>query len=180
MEKMSYSTCDYRGCSVCHAELPDVKAFWGSGAYTFCPIFANEKPAEPIRINIQNIQKLADKMTELCGFSDGIDCRELDGKNIFERGRFFSLRGRKMIEREHNRCHWNAGNLFLYDNALKVCTGYAIVNGNKFWHSHSWCYNPKSNQLIETTYLFDAYFGYVMSDEEAFEYCKQLGLNTNK
>ncbi|MDR6218319.1 hypothetical protein [Deinococcus soli (ex Cha et al. 2016)] len=66
-------------------------------------------------------------------------------------------------------CHHNAATLFVHhcddDRArLDLMTGYALHGGS--WHRHSWLTEQQSGTLVETTYLFGAYYGVRLSSAE--------------
>lgn len=47
----------------------------------------------------------------------------------------------------------------------KPVTGYALSPVDNIWHRHSWLIDD-SNNIIETTYKWDKYFGVVLTQEQ--------------
>lgn len=80
---------------------------------------------------------------------------------LIKDGRPFSLDKRKKVKGEVNRCHDNTARLFL-EKDIGIATGYAL-NKNR-WIQHSWGFDGK--RVVETTCLFDAYYGVVLSGLE--------------
>lgn len=78
------------------------------------------------------------------------------------------------------QCHANSCELYeinkerpTYKDTLKLMTGYAL-SADGMWVQHTWLYDideEHGNAVIETTVERVAYFGFIMSDEEAEEFC---------
>lgn len=101
-----------------------------------------------------------------------------DIENILTRGILFPTNktGRiKLMKGEPCRCHANSCNLWRQNKDNKeadihICTGYALsLDG--VWRQHSWLVYIDTNvnrpKIIETTAKRIAYFGFIMTDEEA-------------
>jgi hypothetical protein len=78
--------------------------------------------------------------------------------SLITSGSEFSLDKRKKTRGETNRCHTNVARLFFKKN-MNIATGYALADDR--WIQHSWGYDGK--KIFETTCLFDAYYGVVLS-----------------
>jgi len=59
------------------------------------------------------------------------------------------------------RCHDNSIWLQEANPHLHVCTGYALSNDG-IWRSHSWCFEPQTYRIIETTEKRVAYHGAIL------------------
>jgi hypothetical protein len=59
------------------------------------------------------------------------------------------------------RCHDNSILLQAANPHLHVCTGYALSNDG-IWRSHSWCFEPHTYRIVETTMKRVAYHGAVI------------------
>jgi hypothetical protein len=62
-----------------------------------------------------------------------------------------------------NRCHSNSAFLSEVKKSYRVVTGYALSKDGT-WYQHSWLTNGKN--IIETTYIFDVYYGYELKGLE--------------
>jgi hypothetical protein len=61
-------------------------------------------------------------------------------------------------------CHRNSAEVWAQDvQGYRLCYGYALADGR--WIEHSWVLDEE--HLIETTYRMEAYFGLVLTPEEA-------------
>ena len=78
---------------------------------------------------------------------------------LIKDGQSFSLDKRKKTSGEVNHCHANAARLFLKKKNVSIVTGYTL--NSEVWIQHSWGYDGK--KIIETTSLFDAYYGVILS-----------------
>lgn len=63
------------------------------------------------------------------------------------------------------RCHQNALYLWEANRGLDACTGYALSKDG-IWRSHSWCFDQRRYQIIETTQKRVAYHGAFLSRQE--------------
>lgn len=96
---------------------------------------------------------------------------EEDAEKIKTRGQYFPGGKENVLMRKGVpcQCHYNSSRLWARHRNYKLCTGYALSydsDGIKLWRQHSWCINAKG-QIVETTSLREAYFGFVMTQEEA-------------
>jgi hypothetical protein len=63
-----------------------------------------------------------------------------------------------------HECHQNSAVIWAQDvTGYKLCCGYALADGH--WIEHSWVLD--ADNLIETTYRMQAYFGLALTPEEA-------------
>lgn len=73
-----------------------------------------------------------------------------------------------------SQCHRNACDFWEINHNkmdVHIATGYALTEDG-MWRQHSWLVHvmPKFVRIIETTVRRIAYFGYVMTDEEAWQF----------
>lgn len=99
---------------------------------------------------------------------------EEDMKAILDRGRFFGGRSR-MMKGKPSQCHRNSCELWRLnheDHNVQICTGYALSEDG-MWRQHSWLLLQDMNNqetVIETTKKRKAYFGFVMTEDEALDF----------
>jgi len=70
----------------------------------------------------------------------------------------------KVRKMARSRCHDNACALAQKVKKLLWVTGYALSNDG-VWRHHSWCWDTKKEQIVETTEPRVAYFGVPIADE---------------
>ena len=90
-------------------------------------------------------------------------------KDIIERGQLWYGDNAIMKRGLPSRCHYNSAKIWETDKEkYRVATGYAL-SPDGMWRQHSWVIEvgPKENRIIETTEFRVAYFGMVLTDEEA-------------
>lgn len=92
-----------------------------------------------------------------------------DLTKIIKRGTMTSGSAARIITGKPVNCHGNAATLWL-DGVGRICTGYALSRDG-LWRQHSWGLLP-NQQIIETTVQRDAYFGFVLDDEESRDFVK--------
>lgn len=116
---------------------------------------------------------LKDKLLSFCGNAACIIEPEEDFQNIMNYGQFWFGKSAKMKKGARSQCHRNSCELWKNNRHLiRICTGYALSEDG-IWRVHSWLIRPMpaSNQIIETTVKRVAYFGFVMDDTVAEEFC---------
>ena len=121
------------------------------------------------------IWTLRDKLLSFGGFDACLPIVEEDINEILQRGQFWYGDKSKLMRGEPNRCHSNSCNLWEQNRNLHevaIATGYALSEDG-MWRQHSWLMHRKARSVtvIETTALRVAYFGFVMTDEEAEKFC---------
>lgn len=99
---------------------------------------------------------------------------EEDAQNIQSKGQYFPGGKENVVMRKGApcQCHYNSSRLWKRHKYYKICTGYALSHDNDglhVWRQHSWCINARGN-VVETTELRVAYFGFIMSHEEAEQF----------
>lgn len=103
---------------------------------------------------------------------------EEDMAAILSRGRFWNGKS-KMMRGHPSQCHANVCNLYEQNkdgHRVYICTGYALSDDG-MWRQHSWLLqeydtNTQHRQrIIETTEKRVAYFGFIMTADEAEEFC---------
>ena len=97
-----------------------------------------------------------------------------DLSSLLKRGQFWYGDKIKMELGEACQCHANSYELWLEEKDHKdihIATGYALTEDG-MWRQHSWLIyvKPRSRVIIETTVKRIAYFGFVLSKEEAEEF----------
>lgn len=105
-------------------------------------------------------------LLEIGGWSVCIH-HEPDLPKILTRGRKFPGKSRT-VRGEDSQCHSNVGNLYENNKNFQICTGYGLTRDG-MWRQHSW--GLVQNTVIETTEKRIAYFGFVLTEEEAGEFC---------
>lgn len=97
--------------------------------------------------------------------------KETHLSSLVKNGRGFGPAKRKKTKGEVNGCHANVARLFM-KKGIDIATGYAL-NGDR-WIQHSWGWD--GNRIVETTCLFDAYYGIILSGIEISKFVVgQLG-----
>jgi hypothetical protein len=69
-----------------------------------------------------------------------------------------------------SECHRNASRHFRRDPArFRIVSGFALTwdHGVGCWHPHSWVWDSRKNEIIETTLSRDLYYGAELNDAEA-------------
>ena len=119
--------------------------------------------------------KLRDKILTFGGYEACIQYQEPDIHEILTRGQFW-YGDKYMFKRgQPIQCHRNSCNLWKANrdnHEIAIATGYALSKDG-MWRQHSWLIlrKPRSVNVIETTEPRVAYFGFVMTDDEAQEFC---------
>jgi len=121
--------------------------------------------------------ELIKKLLSFGGYEACVEYQDADAKNLLERGQLWYGDHAILIKGAPNQCHRNACNLWLGNcttHEVAVATGYALSNDG-LWRQHSWLLQRKSRsvQVIETTMKRIAYFGYVMTEAEAKQFCSE-------
>lgn len=98
---------------------------------------------------------------------------EEDLDKLLAKGEFFKKKVTK-VKMQPSKCHANSacfwGNYTKEHgtSSLKIVTGWALYDGT--WTQHSWLYEPSKDRIIETTLDWEAYFGFILDDNEAYEF----------
>lgn len=92
---------------------------------------------------------------------------EEDIDKILNRGGLLYGENISFIKGRPSQCHENSS-LIWNDNKslIQIMTGYALSEDG-MWRQHSWCIYKSDGQIIETTENRLAYFGFILTDEEA-------------
>lgn len=101
-----------------------------------------------------------------------MDATEEDIDDILEYGQFWIGYSAKKMIGAPSQCHRNTCELWeLNKDKMKICTGYALSDDG-MWRQHSWgiVKTPRSIKIIETTKERVAYYGFIMTDEQAKEF----------
>jgi hypothetical protein len=94
---------------------------------------------------------------------------ELRVLQLLKYGRVFEGVKIKVKKGKPNKCHENASRLWAESEHLQLVRGYAL-HDDGLWRQHSWTFDPKTGEIIETTEPATKYFGVVFSDVQAFQY----------
>ena len=121
------------------------------------------------------------KLLTFGGFEVCMPFVEEDAKKILERGQLWYGDKCIMMKGEPSHCHSNAAYLWQankdraldgpYRQQVAIATGYALSKDG-MWRQHSWVMLRKSRsvQVVETTARRIAYFGFVLTEDEAEEF----------
>ena len=129
---------------------------------------------EFIRKSIQ----LRDLLISFCDGSEAcVDLYDEDLDAILSRGRLWYRNSSSLIKGEPGQCHRNSCELWELnhkDHDVSIVTGYALSNDG-MWRQHSWLVRRIDNteHIIETTEKRIAYFGFVMTDQEAYQFVEE-------
>lgn len=126
---------------------------------------------------------LRDKLLTFGGEEVCLPYIEDDYDNIMNKGFLIDVNDIEVDELPGipNQCHRNSCKIYeitkdkpQYKDKLKIMTGYALsIDG--IWVQHTWLSilneDYECDTIIETTIERIAYFGFIMNDEEAQEFC---------
>lgn len=91
-----------------------------------------------------------------------------------------SLKSGKLIEFKEiikkrgqvNACHANSARYWKRNKSTcKLVTGYALLSN--LWISHSWVMTKK-NQILDSTIKADKYYGVILNNTQAEQFCKKI------
>ena len=106
-------------------------------------------------------------LLDIGGWSVCIPHVESDFSKLITRGRRFP--GKSKTMRGHDcQCHSNVANLYENNEDFQICTGYALTRDG-MWRQHSW--GLFHNTVIETTVKRISYFGFILTEDEAGQFC---------
>lgn len=116
------------------------------------------------------------KLLSFGGYETCFPVIEEDMEDILQRGQFWFGDHYRLLKGKKNACHANSCNLWeanRKDHEIAIATGYALSDDG-VWRQHSWLLlrGSRSVQIVETTCKRVAYFGFVMTEEEALEFCE--------
>ena len=121
-----------------------------------------------------NFKYLSDKLLSFGG--DKVhEVYEEDLDKLITRGVLFKPNKVRVVKMRVSKCHENSAcfwgnytNEHGTDN-LKIATGWVLAE-NDVWYQHTWLYQPKTNDIIETTHKRQQYFGFLLTDGEAYDF----------
>ena len=93
---------------------------------------------------------------------------EPDLENILKRGHVFDGKNASLIKWPESRCHENVARLWDRNRTHKIVTGWAL-SSDGVWRQHSWLLYD-GGRVLETTSPRVKYFGFVLTDDEAFKF----------
>jgi len=120
-------------------------------------------------------KELIKKLLSFGGFEACMAYREPDAKPLLERGQLWYGDRVQRMPGERSQCHRNSCGLWSANrdrHEVAVATGYALSTDG-MWRQHSWMMlrRHRSVKVVETTEARVAYYGYVMTTEEAERFC---------
>jgi hypothetical protein len=99
---------------------------------------------------------------------------EDDLSKILGHGQAFSGGRRARVMRgAPSCCHSNSARLYEANpGKLLIATGYGLSDDG-IWRQHSWCVlaGPGQTHLVETTRRRTAYYGFILTEQEARQFC---------
>jgi hypothetical protein len=114
-------------------------------------------------------ERLKALMLPLGGWAVGVDLLDNDLEKIISRGQVWSGRGALFMKGRPSDCHGNTAALYEANmDRVQICTGYALSDDG-FWRQHSWGFC--NNKPVETTVARVAYFGVILTPDEAEQFC---------
>lgn len=123
-------------------------------------------------------KELQGKLMSFGGQDVCMPWKEIDLEPIMERGQFWYGDASKKVGGTSRECHSNSAKLWRkhLDNPkreIHIVTGYALSDDG-LWRQHSWAVEvgAKKNIILESTTPRVAYFGFVMTEEESFEFLR--------
>lgn len=153
---------------ICNKIKPDHqtrinKNMWWASGY--------KNPIDKESLEYQIIQKLK----TFGGYEACMPNYEEDALKILNRGQLWLGDKYQIKQGRPSKCHANTCDLWLANKdtlTIAIATGYALSKDG-IWRQHSWLVlkNPRSVKIIETTTKRIAYFGFVMTEDEALIFC---------
>ena len=149
--------------------LPD-EAIWTKPISISDPAWANRLKAfwwhrENIKSAEPEIMALHELLLSIGGEETCLAKQDPDTERLLARGRYHS--GEARLKRlEPGQCHQNACDLYR-PGRNKIATGYALSDDG-LWRQHSWIVTGE--KITETTERRLAYFGYVLTEQEAAQF----------
>jgi hypothetical protein len=140
----------------------DVRQIVGIENYGYSAAF--DHPA------LDHLKNLKYRILACGGWAITLPTIEEDLEALLDRG-FLKLGQRITHKRGHpSRCHENVARLWDGNPHLtSILTGYALSNDG-IWRQHSWLVFSDTGHVIETTEKRIAYFGFVLTLEEARDF----------
>jgi len=126
-------------------------------------------------LNMTAFSFLHDLLLSFGGYETCFPRIEEDMESILLRGQFWLGDHTVLVKGQPNQCHANACNLWENNKdkaEVAIATGYALSKDG-LWRQHSWLLHrrPRSVEIVETTKKRVCYFGFVMTEKEAEEFC---------
>lgn len=129
------------------------------------------------------LYKLRNRLLEFGGDAVCLPDEEPDIENILKFGQLWFGKNSIQIDGEPSSCHTNVCRVWKSENLnpsindkLYICTGYAL-SADSMWRSHSWLMKKDHsgrNVILETTEPRLYYYGYIMPDQDAEEFCNRV------
>lgn len=125
--------------------------------------------------NGHRMTELREKLLSFGGQEVCLPMYEEDLANILDRGQLWLGDRITMKKGLPSQCHRNSCRCWEVNKDKSVlCTGYALSEDG-MWRCHSWLVHlkPRKNRVVETTVERIAYFGFVMTEDEANQFCDE-------
>lgn len=144
----------------------------GASYQITCPQYFNDKSQHLTRLFALRDKILTFGGEEVClpRTEDDLDAIESDSQ--FWYGHNVMLR-----KGQPSHCHQNIACQYLGNpKHLKICTGYALTDDG-IWRQHTWglfTYKTKPDLIVESTIPRLAYYGVVLTDEQAKQFVREV------
>lgn len=122
-------------------------------------------------------KEIIKKLLTFGGYEVCMPYIEEDADNILSRGQLWYGDRVQVFKGRPSQCHSNTCDLWEQnrnEHEVAIATGYAL-SSDGMWRQHSWMMlrGARSVKVIETTEKRVAYFGFVMTQKESFDFCDQ-------
>lgn len=122
-------------------------------------------------------KELIKKLLTFGGYEVCMPYIEEDADKILSRGQLWYGDRVQVFKGRPSQCHSNICDLWEQnrnEHEVAIATGYAL-SSDGMWRQHSWMMlrGARSVKVIETTEKRVAYFGFVMTQKESFDFCDQ-------
>jgi hypothetical protein len=141
--------------------LSRLTSMWWSSVFDGTP--ADEREQKRFNAN----RRLINKILTFGGHEVCMPTIEDDLVDLMTRGVLVYGKKAQMMKGLASQCHSNSAALWEKNSdSLVIMTGYGLSNDG-MWRQHSWCAHSVDGRIVETTEKRIAYFGFVMSNDEA-------------
>lgn len=134
-----------------------------------------DKLTDAVDDDMKKLKSMLDLRAKLLSFGGSEVCMvgyDEDADNIVNRGQLWYGDRIHMMRGQPSQCHRNSSYCWEANQDKTVlCTGYALSESG-MWRCHSWLVElrPRKNRIVETTVPRVAYFGFGMTNDEAWKF----------